>query len=314
MKQPSQTMALGATLLSIAFMLAMGTIAVELGGRVNAQLVILSRTLIGLLAAAGLAIALRIPLPIRAGRALWTRSLLGAIGIQFTYYAFLTLPLSTSTTIFHTTPVWSALLTWFFLGTKLSKLQVAAILVCVAGVFGVYQPSIEVSGVSMVSAVLSALFAALAIISMSRMGSIPSLQIVVHSSALSAIGAFLVLISTQRLTVLSEVNKLTSSLAILLVLLGLFGCAGQLLITFACKGLSPIVSSTLRVIEIPLAMLVTAFTRPNPFTLMELIGGGFVAIGASTLTIYSLPAMPSLVARSPIPRNKEDELTQFTNR
>lgn len=309
-----QTTALSALLASILLMLLMGAIAVSLGGKVNPQIVILSRTVIGLVVAAIVSVAVGVSIPFQASKALWIRSLLGALGIQFTYYAFLTLPLSTSTTVFHTAPVWAALLTWFFFGKKVGISQILAMIACLGGVLLVYQPSLNVSGLSMGSAVLSSLFSAIAIITISQMKSVPTMQIVVHSSAIAAILAAGILVITGTATGSLPVQGISPSIATLLIALGLFGCGAQFLVTFACKELSPIISTTLRVIEIPLAMLITAFSRPEPFTLMELFGGCLVAIGAATLTIYSLPPIPKLAAKTRVRNRDSEEHTVFTMR
>lgn len=301
--------AVTALFVSLIASLLIGLISSKLGHSVDLQVVVLCRAAMGLITALALAAIYKVSLPFTAPPGLWTRSLLGAMAIQLTFYALMTLPLSTSIATFHTGPVWTAIFTWFFLGQRIQPLLWCAIACSLLGVALIYQPTFHANMGGILAALLSATLQSLAIICVYQMPTIHPLKIVIHSSALASAGALLLLVTLRGWSPLVEIQAASAKTVVLLTLLGLFGCISQLLITFSAKRLSPLIVSTARILEVPAAIALTAFSRPEPFSISELLGAAMVTIGAATLTIYALPSLPSLAAIPVAQRRQSEELT-----
>lgn len=88
------------------------------------------------------------------------RSVLGFLGIVLYFYAIGKLPLADAVILNQMNPFFVIILAALFLKEKLKKLQIAAILVALAGVFFVAQPEFNYTLIPTIAGLLSSIFAA----------------------------------------------------------------------------------------------------------------------------------------------------------
>ncbi len=240
-------------------------------------------------------------LVLRAPPMLWMRSLVGSLGMLFTFYSLTHLPISEAVTLLNIYPLWVALLAWG-LGTRPSAGTWVAIAVGVAGVLLVAQPQFESSRLALGVAIASSFCTSLVLHGLSRLGPQGTWAVIVHFGALSTLSSGAAFLFTAGPS--APLLETPSHLALLLGV-GLTGTLGQFALTRAFAA-----GDTSKVSVVGLSQLVFAaaydtllFGRRHG--LMTLAGMALVAAPTAWLLVRSRrpagPPAPPAAASSPGP-------------
>lgn len=278
---------------------AVSAMTIRICRQVDVQSLIFLRMLIG----AGVAFTMMRILGIRWVRdshgRLARRSLFSTLAAQATYFSIASLPLATSTGIMHTHPVWTALLSWFFLGTRVRSASIAAIAVCLIGVLLPSWPPTAGSEFGMLFGFLGAFLSSCSLIAAHSAKNFSAWQIIAHGSSSSAVFALVMMLVKGNawatvMTLAGNVPLLT-----LIVIASTVGCLAQLAFVVAAQRIDSVTGSTFRLLEIPVALGVASLagkaSEPHAFELF--IGAGCILLGSAWLTLYSLPLPPKRWAR-----------------
>ena len=143
-----------------------------------------------------LARARGIPILVIGPRAMWVRAGAGSLGMIGNFYALTHLPVSDATAIYHTMPVWVALLRRFAYGERLTFVQWACVLAAVGGVFITQEASPDRFSLGIAAALGGAFFFAIATIGMSFLGDHHPQTITIHFALFaSAVSVVIMLVS-----------------------------------------------------------------------------------------------------------------------
>lgn len=266
--------------------------SIVLSRELNIQAVIVFRMGFGALLAYVTMRLLRIKWQSRFDRSLVSRSILSAVASQAIYFSIINLPIALSTCLFHSTPVWTAILGWFFVGIAVRSVAKAAIGICVLGVLLTSTPSgggdLMGVGVGLVGAVLMSCLVLLT----SKLRQVSAFQIIIQASLFSTATAAILLIAQGD--ALPSLSKLMASRALIIALLitAAVGAFSQLIVVYAMKVLEPNIVSTIKLIEIPLALLFGSLFFQTDYDFNSILGAGLILVGSSLLAIYSLPLVP----------------------
>lgn len=270
---------------------AVSAMTIRICQLVDVQALIFLRMTIG----AGMACAMMRILRIRWVRdshgRLARRSLFSAMAAQATYFSIASLPLATSTGIMHTHPVWTAMLSWFFLGTRIRSASIAAIALCLIGVLLPSWPPTAGSELGMLFGFLGAFLSSCALIAAQSTKNFSAWQTIAHSSSCSAFFALAMMLvkGNAWTTILTLAGN--AQLLILIVIASVVGCLAQLAFVVAAQRIDAVTGSTFRLLEIPVALgvssLVLNAAEPHAFELF--LGAGCILLGSAWLTLYSLP-------------------------
>lgn len=221
---------------------------------------------------------------------LWMRSLVGSLGMLFTFYSLTHLPISEAVTLLNIYPIWVALLAWG-LGTRPSAGSWFAIAVGLGGVVLVAQPQFASSRLALGVAIASSFCTSLVLHGLSRLGSQGTWAVIVHFGAVSTISCGIAFLFSAGPS--APLFETPAHLALLLGV-GLTGTLGQFALTRAFA-----VGDTSRVSVVGLTQLVFAagydtllFGRRHE--LLTLAGMALVAAPTAWLLVRSRrPAGPS---------------------
>ena len=195
-----------------------------------------SRALVGALVAFTVARIRGATLKVNNMRGMWLRSALGVCAMSLTFYAISSprLPLGDTATLLNLSPVFLALLTPYFLNEPLSRRVLFALPISLTGVVLVLHPTVVFGGeppkpgahAIALLAVLAALCASGAMITLRRMGPSESPEAIALHFSLTAAGVLL-LLGMRDLSLPSAHD------GFLMVLAGLSAGLGQLAVTRA---------------------------------------------------------------------------------
>ncbi|MCK4671577.1 MAG: DMT family transporter, partial [Candidatus Aegiribacteria sp.] len=168
----------------------------------------------------------RIPLKPGSPRMLGARSIFGIAGMLTYFMAVESMPLAEAVTINRLSPFFVLIFTWWFLKERLRKAQIVALLLGFAGVTVILRPGIIPFTLPAGLALLSAVFAGSAYTAVRALRKTDRPLIIVFWFSLLMSLVFLP--SVIRNGVIPDSRSL-----ILLICIGIFGAAGQLLMTSA---------------------------------------------------------------------------------
>lgn len=272
----------------------MGQCAHALQGRIAWPYVALFRTMVSFVIALALARSVKATIPIFSPRTMWSRSLAGSVGLLCTFYALPRMPVSDALTLNNTSPLWIALIVWLFQGEKLSWSIWLTLALGFAGVILIEQPHLEERNFAALVALTGGLAAALAMLSLNKLGGIDSSAVVVHFSAVSGLVMTIVIVATGTPLQLGDQPLLPTML--LLGGVGLAGTAGQLAITRAySQGSAPRVAS-LHFLQIVFAALMDVVIWERSFGPLTLLGIALIC-GATAWQQRHRLRIPSVVRR-----------------
>jgi drug/metabolite transporter (DMT)-like permease len=222
---------------------------------------------------------------LRPGR-LWIRSIAGSCSMVCTFYAFGRLPAVDVVTLTNTFPIWVAVLSWPLYG-KLPGLKMwVAILIGVTGVALVEQPHLESGNLGVFTALLAAVFSAVAMLGLHSLRDVDPRAIVVHFSGVATVfcvGAFLLAPREHDPTRVIE-----STVLIKLLGLGLAATIGQIFLTLAFANGAPAKVSVVGLTQIVIALVFDVWLWNRAVEFVTVIGT--VLVIAPTAWLLTRPA------------------------
>ncbi len=256
MTPPSSPTSRSAALAPYAEMLAasacfacMGAAIHWLGGHLHWSVVSFFRMFLSALLLIAVAKARGIPLLVRGEPAMWVRALAGSLGMIGNFYALTVMPVSDATAIYHTMPVWVALIRWVVYKESLSIVQWTCVAGAVVGVFITEEAMPESLNWGLAAGLGGAFFYAIASIGMSFLGGHHPQSVTIHFS-LVASGVALVCM-TLSLPARAEMVPASATIGAALLIPAVLGSFAQVLmagalgrghnVTVALVGLSQVV-------------------------------------------------------------------------
>ncbi len=170
----------------------------------------------------------RIPLKPVSIRLIGTRSIFGIAGMLMYFLAVVSMPLAEAVTINRLSPFFVLIFAWLFLKERLKKAQIIALLLGLGGVVAILRPGVIPFTLPAGFALLSALFAGSAYTAIRALRKTDRPLIIVFWFSLLMSLVFLP--AVIRNGVIPDSRSL-----ILLICIGIFGAAGQLLMTSAYR-------------------------------------------------------------------------------
>jgi drug/metabolite transporter (DMT)-like permease len=190
-----------------------------------------------------------IPILVHGPRAMWVRAGAGSLGMIGNFYALTHLPVSDATAIYHTMPVWVALIRRVRYGEQLAWVQWTCVFAAVVGVFITEQAAPDQFNLGIAAALGGAFFFAIATIGMSFLGDHHPQTITIHFALVaSAVSLAIMLVAAPGG---AELIPQTPAVGIGLLVPAVLGSVAQVLmagalgrghtVTVAIVGLSQIV-------------------------------------------------------------------------
>ncbi len=215
---------------SLAFAV-MASVSHLAGERSDWQLVVVARAAVAFFFAFILAKSAGVKLILFGSRTLWVRSLAGSTGMLCNFYALAHLPVSDTLTLMNTSPIWVTLILWFVFKQKPTANIGVAVLVSVIGIALIQQPHFQSGKFACLMALCGAFCTSIAMLGLNRLQHIDPRAIVVHFSGVASLATTTFLLVTNRKDYSAQLTDKTTLL--LLVLVGLWGVAGQIGMTMA---------------------------------------------------------------------------------
>lgn len=220
---------------------------------------------------------------------LWMRSIVGSLGMLFTFYALTHLPISEAVTLLNIYPIWVALLAWG-LGSRPSAGSWTAIAVGLAGVFLVAQPEFGSSRLALGMAIASSLCTSLVLHGLSRLGPQGTWAVIVHFGIISTLTCGVAFVCSG---VPGSLQIDTPSRLALVLGVGLTGTLGQFALTRAFAEGDPSKVSVVGLTQLVFGAGYDALLFGRRHSLMTLAGMLLVAAPTAWLLIRSRrPASP----------------------
>lgn len=164
----------------------MGATIHWLGGHIHWSVVSFFRMFLSALMLMVVAKARRVPLLVRGEPAMWVRALAGSLGMIGNFYALTVLTVSDATAIYHTMPVWVALIRWVVYKESLAPYQWLCVFGAVVGVFITEQAAPDAFNWGVAAGLGGAFFYAIATIGMSFLGNHDPRSITIHFSLVAS--------------------------------------------------------------------------------------------------------------------------------
>ncbi len=265
---------------SLAFAV-MGTLAHALREQFDWPVIALTRSVIALVCAAGLALAARAPLVFWRPRILWMRSLAGSLSLVGTFYAFTRLPVSDVLTLTQMFPIWVALLSWPVLGERPGWRVWIAVLSAVAGVTLIQQPHFAEGNFASLVALASSFTTAVAMLGLHKLHGVDHRAVVVHFSAVATLICGLVFLFVDPGPVAS--GRAGPWDLALLAGVGLTATNGQLFLTRAFAAGPPARVSVVGLTQVVFALAIDILVLREPVGRWKLIGVALVIAPAAWL-------------------------------
>lgn len=164
----------------------MGAAIHWLGGHLHWSVVSFFRMFLSALMLMVVARARGVPWLIWDERAMWVRALAGSLGMIGNFYALTVLPVSDATAIYHTMPVWVALIRWVVYRESLSAVQWVCVAGAMIGVFLTEEATPDKFNIGIAAGLGGAFFYAIATIGMSFLGHHDPRSITIHFSLVAS--------------------------------------------------------------------------------------------------------------------------------
>ena len=179
---------------------SMSTCVHWLGAHMHWSIVTFFRMFISLLLLLTLARMRGIPIIVFGPRALWVRSITGSVGMACNFYALTLLPVSDALAMLHTAPIWVALIRRVVYRDRLYAVDWLCVLGAVAGVLIAEGASFGVEPLGVAVALIGAVFASCAFISISHLSHIRPESVTLHFAAFGSTVAFALLLISLPLS------------------------------------------------------------------------------------------------------------------
>ena len=269
------------SLLAVIFGVLTGVLIKKLGSDINIITTLFYRFLFSLPILFLYAIYLRGRnfLQINQRRILFFRSLLGLCGITFWFLSIRSMPLGMATALFQSSVIFITLLAPIFLGEKVGIYRWTAVIAGLAGVVIITDPfegamswyALYGIGAALVGAGLSLMLRQLG------KGDAPASVASCYNMAGFGVLSVIVMILPDQMQSISQ------SILIDLVILGVIGSALQIVMTTAYRYSDAVVVASMRYVQMPISGIVGYFVFAEIMSASEIIGA--LVIIASCLVI-----------------------------
>jgi len=210
-------------------------------------------------------------------RLLIIRALSGFTAMSLNFYALTKIGLGDASLLNQTSPLFVLLFSWWFLGEKLHQALVGLTLLSFLGILLILRPSGAVFNLAGAAALLSAVFAAGAYVSIRRLHQTDSFwTMAFYFMAAAALLSFAPMLLTWKTPDAAQL--------ILLIGSGAFGTVGQLLMTYAYKNEEASWVAPFSYMGVVFSFVLGIFffqEKPDLYTLL----GGALTIGAGIVMI-----------------------------
>lgn len=207
---------------------------------------------------------------------LFLRSTFGLLGLTSLFYAASRAYQADVTILSKLSPFLVTLFAFLFLKEKIAKVQVPALIIAFIGAFFVANPAFHSNLLPLIMAFMSSLFASVSYTLLAYFkDKVDGITIIMHFST------FCITMSIPLMTmnfVMPDVNDF-----FFLFLIGIFGCFGQIALTYAYRMAPASEVSIYNYSSIIFSMILGYVILNETVSLMSLIGGMLV-VGASLLT------------------------------
>jgi drug/metabolite transporter (DMT)-like permease len=220
----------------------MGAMTHALGSRCDWMQIALVRALVMYVAIALVARAAAVRLVVWRPWVLWVRSLAGTSSLFCSFYALTRLPVAEVLTLTNTYPIWIILMSWAAFGQRPTSRVLLAVASGMLGVALIERPRPGHDNVAALIALLSAFFAAIALLGLHRLKDIEPRAVVAHFGGVASVVAGTLLawrsyaassLSTAASTAPAAILEAAPITLLLLAGVGLSGTVGQVFLTKA---------------------------------------------------------------------------------
>jgi drug/metabolite transporter (DMT)-like permease len=174
-------------LLSSLSFASMGAFSHLAGERCDWQVVAIARSSLAFLLTLGLSLQAGVRLAFLRPAILWMRSIVGSLGVLFSFYALTHLPVSTALTLSNTVPVWVTLLAWPVLGQRPAASMWLAIAFGLAGIVLIQRPEAGGDRLAAMMALANALSTSVSMIGLNRLRGVDARAVVTHFSGVATV-------------------------------------------------------------------------------------------------------------------------------
>lgn len=218
--------------------------------------------------------------PVKYQPYLFGRSFFGFLGLITLFYASGHAAQGDVTILNKLSPICVTLLAVVFMKEKLSKIQIPALAISVAGAFIVFRPSFESNPLPLLMAFLSAVTAGVAYTFLAFFkDKVDGLTVMMHFSTFSAAASIPFMLKDF---VIPNARQ-----ACLLLLIGVFGSLGQAFITYAYRFAPASEISIYNYSGIIFSILLGALILGEPIKLTSVMGGILVAAASVMVYLYN---------------------------
>jgi drug/metabolite transporter (DMT)-like permease len=152
----------------------------SLNGEVHWSVVVFTRSVSGFIITISIALILGVKLYISRNKYIIARSLIGGIGIIFSFFAAYYLKPSDSIILFQTGPLWLIVFSMIFIGFRPSKIVLFACVISMCGIFIITKPNINFNSLATFFAIFAGIAKGLVMFVVTRMRRFSTYLIVLH--------------------------------------------------------------------------------------------------------------------------------------
>jgi len=235
---------------------------------------VFSRNLIGLFLSYALLKQNHLPLfCAKADRVpILTRCFFGFCGMVFLFLATANAKQADVSMLSRTTPIWVSIFSFIFLKEKISKVQIPVILLCMVGAAVAIRPSFDSSVWPLLFAVATAVCSGVAYTAIAYCkGRVNPLTVIFNFCLFSTLAAGILMVPTFVVP--------TGKNLVYLLLIGLFGAAGQLGLTYAMQKAPASETSVYDYSTIIISALLGYFVLGEKLTATTIIGSTLIIAG-----------------------------------
>jgi drug/metabolite transporter (DMT)-like permease len=269
------------SLLAVIFGVLTGVLIKKLGSDINIITTLFYRFLFSLPILFLYAIYLRGRdfLQINQRRILFFRSLLGLCGITFWFLSIRSMPLGMATALFQSSVIFITLLAPIFLGEKVGIYRWTAVVAGLAGVVIITDPFAGAMSWYALYGIGAALVGAGLSLMLRQLGKGDAPASVAACYNLAGFGVLSVVVMVLP----DQMQSVSQSVLIDLVILGVIGSALQIVMTTAYRYSDAVVVASMRYVQMPISGIVGYFVFAEIMSASEIIGA--LVIIASCLVI-----------------------------
>ncbi|MEZ9648550.1 DMT family transporter [Vibrio sp. 10N.261.52.C2] len=221
----------------------------------------------------------RIPIFGKNKKLLAARGIAGTLALISLYYAVATLPLAEATVLQYTHPIFTILLSCFFLNEKISRSTLISVLLSILGLLVIIKSQVTnvtnlgpLPSLSIAVALFGALTSSIAYILVKKLSNTEDTSVIIFYFPMIALPVSLIMINNSFVIP-------SFHLFFILILLGIFTQIGQYSLTRAMKIEQASRVSLYSYVQIVFSMLIgIAFFQESP-SLWTLVGGSLIILG-----------------------------------